>query len=159
VSERVETKKKEMCHLNLCCGKNRMTHVYVCESTVVRKTNRMCLKLLQEKRERERGVHACHEENKIGSWILMSKDGMRTEVIVLDRCGKLPKVLFSNLSSSLALPLGVLQSHLQQHPPPPNLKNLSFQESKYFRQFHTNEFKEDEEGEDHKSIMHSSWTD
>jgi len=90
----------------------------------------------------------------------MSKDGMRTEVIALDRCGKVPKVLFSNLSSSLALHLGVLQSHLQQHPPPPNLKNLSFQESKYFRQFHTNEFKEDEEGEeDHKSIMHSSWTD
>jgi hypothetical protein len=66
----------------------------------------------ERERERERGVHACHEENKIGSWILMSKDGMRTEVIVLDRCGKLPKVLFSNLSSSLALPLGVLQSNV-----------------------------------------------
>ncbi len=145
----------------MCCGKNRMIHVYVCESTVVGKTNRMCLKLLEEKRERERererGVHACHEENKIGSWILMSKDGMRTEVIVLDRCGQVPKVLFSNLSRSLALDLDVLQSHLQQHPPPPNLKNLSFQESKYFRQFHTNKFKEEEE--DHKSIMNSSWTD
>jgi hypothetical protein len=116
-------------------------------------------KTRERERERERGVHACHEENKIGSWILMSKDGMRTEVIVLDRCGKLPKVLFSNLSRSLALHLGVLQSHLQQHPTPPNLKNLSFQESKYFRQFHTNELKEEEEEEeDHKSIMHSSWT-
>jgi hypothetical protein len=90
-------KKKEMCHLNLCCGKNRMIHVYVCKSTVVGKTNRMCLKLLQEKRERERERES-HEENKIGSWILMSKDGMRTEVIVLDRCGKVPKVLFSDLS-------------------------------------------------------------
>jgi hypothetical protein len=89
-------------------------------------------KTRERERERERGVHACHEENKIGSWILMSKDGMRTEVIVLDRCGKVPKVLLSDLSRSLALELGVLQSHLQQHPPPPNLKNLSFQESKYF---------------------------
>ncbi len=114
-------------------------------------------KTRERERERERGVHACHEENKIGSWILMSKDGMRTEVIVLDRCGKVPKVLFSNLSRSLALELGVLQSHLQHHPPPPNLKNLRFQELKYFRQFHTNEFKEEEE--DHESIMHSSWTD
>jgi len=54
VSERVE-----MCHLNLCCGKNRMIHVYVCESTVVGKTNRMRLKLLQEKRERERERCTC----------------------------------------------------------------------------------------------------
>jgi hypothetical protein len=54
VSERVETKKKELCCLNLCCGENRMIHVYVCESTVVGKTNRMYLKLLQQKRERER---------------------------------------------------------------------------------------------------------
>jgi hypothetical protein len=58
----------------------------------------------------------------------MSKDGMRTEVIVLDRCGTVPKVLFSNLSRSLALELGVLQSHLQQRPTP-----TQFEESKFSR--------------------------
>jgi hypothetical protein len=103
VSERVETKKKGDVSSELvlwekqddscirlqkhCCRKNKQD----VSETVAGKTR-------ERERERERGVHACHEENKIGSWILMSKDGMRTEVIVLDRCGKVPKVLFSDLS-------------------------------------------------------------
>jgi hypothetical protein len=37
---------------------------------------------------------------------------MRIKVRALDRCGLLPKFACSNLSSSLALHLGPLQSHL-----------------------------------------------
>jgi hypothetical protein len=62
--------------------------------------------------ERERD--SCHEENKTSCWILISKNGMRIEVRALDRCGLLPKFACSNLSSSLALHLGPLQSHLLQ---------------------------------------------
>jgi hypothetical protein len=73
------------------------------------------VEVLQEKQERERErerLHSCHEENKTSCWILISKNGMRIEVRALDRCGLLPKSACSNLSSSLALHLGPLQSHL-----------------------------------------------
>jgi len=77
-----------------------------------KETGSFCLEVLQEKQERERDVHRCHEENKISCWILISKNGMRIEVRALERCGLLPKFACSNLSSSLALHLGPLQSHL-----------------------------------------------
>jgi hypothetical protein len=80
----------------------KRNRISVCES-VAGKTG---------ERERERDVHSCHEENKTSCWILISKNGMRIKVRALDRCGLLPKFACSNLSSSLALHLGPLQSHL-----------------------------------------------
>jgi hypothetical protein len=55
--------------------------------------------------ERQRGC-TFHEEKKTGCWILMSKDGMITEVRAPARYGSLPKYSFSSLSSPLALYLG-----------------------------------------------------
>jgi hypothetical protein len=49
---------------------------------------------------------AFHEEKKTGCWILMSKDGMMTEVRAPARYGSLPKYSFSSVSSPLALYLG-----------------------------------------------------
>ncbi len=62
VSERVETKKKEMCRLNLCCGKNRRIHVYVVKALLSEKQTGCvwnCCRKNERERERERERCTC----------------------------------------------------------------------------------------------------